>query len=105
MQLLVDIREHLRGIRWEAERQTELLAVPTDLAKAEENDRKASTWQEAAPAPKAITWQEAARCLRDVCKNKGLCECDPFGCPMWSFCERYLQGGGVPEGWEVPGDE
>lgn len=91
--LLVDIREHLRGIRWEAERQTELLALPTDLANAEANDRA------------AITWQEAVRTLRNICDGMAGCDCCPGRCPMYRYCERYLQGGGAPCSWEVPGDE
>ena len=87
--LLVDIREHLRGIRWEAERQTELLALPTDLATSEANDRA------------AITWQEAVKVLANECAKVSGCDCVLDKCPMRGWCS-YARKGNAPAYWVVP---
>ena len=93
LETLQSIQKEVKATRHAILHQTKLLQESKETPK------------EAAPAPKKITWEEAVRVLRDMCRNIPGKDCYPGGCPMYRFCERYLQGGGQPETWEVPADE
>ena len=98
-----DTQSELRKIREEKEIQTTLLRrIAENQTSANKETNKA---KEAAPALKAITWREAVLTLRNICAGMAGCDCHPERCPMYRYCERYLQGGGVPCSWEVPGYE